>query len=306
MAAHRSSGVRVPRRLHIRSAGVPRLAAALFSASTSVPRLRLRATRFLTALYPAPSVLVRLWRRAIPLAARRSWWHTSLAASRCWSEHPGLRTERGRRGRAGARADRLRVSSSARRQEGGVPVEDLARLGRHPSEFFSLVKLSLGLGLAVAEVITVAFLPHCSAAGSRSTLTPGCGAALLCGLVRDRERRSRTWLRSAGRPSTIIGGYGAAMSFEEPGRGYPYWLAAFALALIERVRRRTCLAVATTLTQIGVGLVTLATLWFLFKEGFVRHDVHDLVFFVAAPPGTGGFLAGCGGGRHGWSRGCSV
>ena len=35
--------------------------------------------------------------------------------------------------------------------------------------------------------------------------------------------------------------------------------------------------------RIGIGLVTLTTLWFLFKEGFVRHDSHDLVFFVATP-----------------------
>ncbi len=72
------------------------------------------------------------------------------------------------------------------------------------------------------------------------------------------------------------------MSAEDPSRSYSYWLAAFALVVIATFAISHSRELARR-AQIGIALLTLATLWFLFKEGFVRHDSHDLVFFVAAP-----------------------
>ena len=166
-----------------------------------------------------------------------------------------------------------------RREGGRVPVWIWLGMGGSLG-ILSLVKLSLGLGLAVIELITVAFLPT---ARRRAVGALALGAVpLFCVGWFGTGNGFQNLVAFGSSSVTIIGGYGAAMSFEQLGRGYPYWLAAFALALIGafavahswRLPRRS---------QIGVGLVTLATLWFLFKEGFVRHDVHDLVFFVAAP-----------------------
>ena len=36
-------------------------------------------------------------------------------------------------------------------------------------------------------------------------------------------------------------------------------------------------------SKIGIGIITLVTVWMIFKEGFVRHDTHDLIFFAVAP-----------------------
>jgi hypothetical protein len=145
---------------------------------------------------------------------------------------------------------------------------------------FSLVKLSLGIGIGVALVITVACLP------SRRWKSVG---AITLGLV---PTFCLGWfgtgngfgnLIAFGRTSVdVIGGYGAAMSIEDPTRTYSYWLAAIAVVVIGWFAFAHARGMARR-ARIGIGLLTLATLWFLFKEGFVRHDSHDLVFFVAAP-----------------------
>ena len=72
------------------------------------------------------------------------------------------------------------------------------------------------------------------------------------------------------------------MSIEDPTRWYAYWWAAGAVVLIGVFAIVHTRGLARR-SQVGIGLVTLSTLWFLFKEGFVRHDNHDLVFFVAVP-----------------------
>jgi len=167
----------------------------------------------------------------------------------------------------------------SRRQDERVPVGIWISLGGILG-IFSLIKLSLGIGIVVAELITVAFLPSDR---RRAVGALALGAVPLFCLGWFATGNGIQNLIAFGRSSVgVVGGYGAAMSIEEPGRGYSYWLAAFALVLIGafavahswRLPRRS---------QIGIGLVTLATLWFLFKEGFVRHDNHDLIFFVAAP-----------------------
>jgi len=145
---------------------------------------------------------------------------------------------------------------------------------------FSLVKSSLGIGIAVALLITLICLPaHRWRAMGGIVL----GAVPLFCLGWFGTGNGFGNLISFIRSSVdVITGYGAAMSLEDPTRWYSYWLAAGASVLI--------LAVAVVHTRgmarrprTGICLITLATLWFLFKEGFVRHDEHDLVFFVAAP-----------------------
>ena len=82
--------------------------------------------------------------------------------------------------------------------------------------------------------------------------------------------------------ASLISGYAGAMEIEDPSRWYTYWLALFATALVLLVASAYVRQLPRR-ERTGVALITLATLWFLFKEGFVRHDYHDLVFFVAAP-----------------------
>ena len=145
---------------------------------------------------------------------------------------------------------------------------------------FSLVKISLGVGIAVALVITVACLP-----GNRrhvlGAIVARGRARVRRGLVRDGERLGNisAYVRSSVQ---VIGGYGAAMSTELPGRGYSYWLAGVAVVLVG-VFALSHMRAMPRRAKIGIGLLTLSTTWFLFKEAFVRHDYHDLVFFVAVP-----------------------
>jgi len=145
---------------------------------------------------------------------------------------------------------------------------------------FSLVKLSLGIGIGVALLITVVCLrsDRWRAAGAVAL-----GAVPLFCLGWFGTGNGFGNLFAFARSSVdVISGYGAAMSLEDPTRSYSYWLASGAVVLIG-----ACAAVSTRgmerRARIGVGLITFTTLWFLFKEGFVRHDAHDLVFFVAAP-----------------------
>ncbi len=167
----------------------------------------------------------------------------------------------------------------SRRQDQPAPVGIWIGLGGLLG-IFSLVKLSFGIGIAVAVLITVAFLPGDR---RRAVGALALGAVPLFCLGWFGTGNGFHNLVAFGSSSiNLIGGYSAAMAYEAPGRGYSYWLAAFAFVLVgvfafahsRRLPRQS---------QIGVGLVTLATLFFLFKEGFVRHDTHDLVFFVAAP-----------------------
>jgi hypothetical protein len=145
---------------------------------------------------------------------------------------------------------------------------------------FSLVKVSLAIGIVVAIVITVLCLPtHRRAA--LGGLVLGAVPLFCLGWFWTGNSLGNVlpYVRSS---LAVIGGYGSAMALEAPDRGYSYWLAALAVILIgvfAIAHARPTVGRA----RIGVGLVTLTTLWFLFKEAFVRHDGHDLVFFVAAP-----------------------
>ncbi len=164
---------------------------------------------------------------------------------------------------------------------GGDPISRWVWIGLGAAiGIFSLVKLSLGIGIGVALVVTVVCLP-----ASRWRAAGGVvlGAVPLFCLGWFGTGNGFGNLIPFGRSSVdVIAGYGAAMSLEDPTRWYSYWLAAGASVLIVAVAIVSTRGLAGR-PRTGVVLITLATLWFLFKEGFVRHDEHDLVFFVAAP-----------------------
>ena len=95
---------------------------------------------------------------------------------------------------------------------------------------FSLVKISLGVAIAVALVITVACL-----LGDRRRVvgTIVLGAVPVFGVAWFGTGNGVGNMSSYVRSSVqIIGGYGAAMSTELPGRGYSYWLAGVAVILV--------------------------------------------------------------------------
>ena len=81
---------------------------------------------------------------------------------------------------------------------------------------------------------------------------------------------------------SLVTGYAAAMEVEDPARWYAYWLALLAVIIV--IASAVVFARQRPARQaLGVVLLTVLTLWFLFKESFVRHDVHDLIFFASAP-----------------------
>ena len=156
--------------------------------------------------------------------------------------------------------------------------------------FFALVKVSLGLGLVVVFIITVACLPRGRlqavkwlALGAVPTLCLAWfGTGNSFGNVMPFARSS----------AAIISGYGPAMSIDYPYGGLPgsvpdrtfaYWWAGFVVIVIGTFAFAQGCKLAVR-ARIGIGFVTFAVVWFLFKEGFVRHDSdHDLIFFAAAP-----------------------
>jgi hypothetical protein len=160
---------------------------------------------------------------------------------------------------------------------------------------FSLVKVSLGVGIAAALIVTVVCMPI----GRRravGALVIG-STATFCVCWFGTGNGFGNIISFAKGSVAVISGYPAAMSIEVPTRLINYGLAvlvmvlvgAFALAHAHGLPRRT---------TIGVGLVTLVIVWLLFKEGFVRHDTpHDVIFFAAAPLVLAAFLPW----RHSWA-----
>ena len=156
--------------------------------------------------------------------------------------------------------------------------------------FFALVKVSLGLGLVVVLIITVACLPR-----GRWQAVKGLALGAVptfCLAWFGTGNGFGNVIPFARSSAAIISGYGPAMSVDYPYGGLPnsvpdrtfaYWWAGFVVIVIGTFAFAQSYKLAVR-ARIGIGLVTLAVVWFLFKEGFVRHDSdHDLIFFAAAP-----------------------
>ncbi len=144
----------------------------------------------------------------------------------------------------------------------------------------SMVKVSLGIGIAAALIVTVACLP-----GDRFRAIGGIAIGAIPAFCLGWFGTGNGFVNVvpfAQNSAAIIGGYASAMSSEVSSRFFAYGLAAivlvllaiFSLVRVNELPRRSA---------IGVLLVTLIIVWLLLKEGFVRHDTHDLVFFAAAP-----------------------
>ncbi len=153
---------------------------------------------------------------------------------------------------------------------------------------FSLIKVGLAVAIGASIVITVACL-HSGRRQAVGWLVLGAVPVFCLGWFGTGNgfQNMVAFARSA---VAVTSGYGAAMSTEMPPIWYSYWLAGFASAVI------CVFAVAHSRgmvrrSRIGIALVTVVSVWFLFKEGFVRHDsTHDTVFFVAAPLLLAAFL----------------
>jgi hypothetical protein len=75
----------------------------------------------------------------------------------------------------------------------------------------------------------------------------------------------------------IASGYSGAMGVET-GRGYEWWYAGLvllAVAILTILRLRS----AGWRERVGTGVIVALFAWVALKEGFVRHDIHDLIFF---------------------------
>lgn len=145
---------------------------------------------------------------------------------------------------------------------------------------FSLIKISLSLGIVVALLVTVV----CQHRNRLRTLGAlAVGAVVTFGLCWFATGNGVGNLLPFARHSeAVIGGYSAAMSIEDPTRAYVYWYAALVVVVIGLFATASARGLPRP-SKIGIGLVTLVILWMLFKEGFVRHDsAHDLIFFTAA------------------------
>jgi hypothetical protein len=144
----------------------------------------------------------------------------------------------------------------------------------------SLITVSLFPPIAVSLAITLLCLPS---RRIRSGLFMGAGAISTFCIAWFGTGSGINDISPFARSSiSLVTGYAGAMEVEDPARWYAYWLALLAAVVI--------IALAVLFARhlparqaIGVVLLTVLTLWFLFKESFVRHDVHDLIFFASAP-----------------------
>lgn len=148
---------------------------------------------------------------------------------------------------------------------------------------FLLVKASLGVGLTVVLVVTVVSLPHHRLRAVRAL---ALGALpTLCLAWFGTGNGFGNIMPFAKSSVAIISGYGPAMSVGNPLGIRPHapWWAAFVVLVIGAFAFAHGYKLAPR-ARIGIGLVTLAVVWFLFKEGFVRYDIsHVLIFFTVAP-----------------------
>lgn len=146
---------------------------------------------------------------------------------------------------------------------------------------FVLVKTSIALGLVVMAIICVLSAPASKRWWIAVYGALGAVPVALVGWFATSNGVGNVWtfLRASYEEGS---GYSSAMALEAPSRWYSYWLALFAVLVvggfvIAHVRRRGRRA------TIGTALGSVVALWFLFKEGFVRHDAHDMIFLAAIP-----------------------
>ncbi len=145
---------------------------------------------------------------------------------------------------------------------------------------FSLLKVSLFPGILAVVAVTVACLPN----GRRRAiegLAIGVVPTFCLGWFGTGNSFGNVFAFAKGAAATIAG-YSSAASIEVASRAYTYWLAAlvvivmagFVMFHVNGLSRRS---------RVGIWVITAVTVWMIFKEGFVRHDTHDLIFFALAP-----------------------
>lgn len=88
-----------------------------------------------------------------------------------------------------------------------------------------------------------------------------------------------SWLRLG---YEFVSGY-SAMAIESPGRLYLYWLAAAVVLLVLALAIHREGPSESNWRRLAWVVMTGVVLEALFRESFVRHDLHDLLFFAAAP-----------------------
>lgn len=174
------------------------------------------------------------------------------------------------------------VAVLSRSDEAPVPLWIWVGLGVMLS-IFSLVKLSLGVGLVVVLIITVVCLP-----GRRTKAVKALALGALptfCLAWFGTGNSFANLVPYAKSSVASVTGYGPAMSLDDPLGivAHAYWWAAFVVIVIGAFAFAHGYKLAPR-ARIGIGLVTLVVVWFLFKEGFVRYDLsHALIFFAVAP-----------------------
>ncbi len=145
---------------------------------------------------------------------------------------------------------------------------------------FSLVQVSLGLGIVVVLFITVASLSRrrVDAAGA---IVVGAVPAFCLGWFGTGNGLGNVVPFAKG-SAAIISGYTPAMGLVISGRADAGVLAAVVVVMIAVLAYDHARGLLWR-SSIGIFLATMVVVWLLLKEAFVRHDTHDLVFFAAAP-----------------------
>jgi hypothetical protein len=146
---------------------------------------------------------------------------------------------------------------------------------------FSLLKVSLGPGIVAVLIVTVACL-----AGGRWRAIGGIAFGAIptfCLAWFGTGNGFGNILAFAKGSLAMITGYASAQSLEGPGLAYHYGLALLVVVLVG-VFAWADVGGLSQRSKFGIGIISLVTVWIIFKEGFVRHDLfHDLIFFAVAP-----------------------
>src|SRR5579862_2323985 len=145
------------------------------------------------------------------------------------------------------------------------------------ASLLSLMKISTGVAAGCLLLIALV-----SCARQRSHVLLSLGAAALTWLAGwfgtgNDFGNVPTYVKAAYAESV---GYSQAMQLEVPGKLSHYWLAGLAFALTLTYIFGVSIKYPLP-RRIAAVLSVFIAEWFLFREGFVRHDIHDVIFVSA-------------------------
>lgn len=153
-----------------------------------------------------------------------------------------------------------------------------------------LVKFSVGLVILVLAIIATLIRPGPRRLANAAAALGAAVVATLVGWVATGNSIANlpTWITSSVQ---VTAGYSAGMGLEVTSLAGDYWRAPLVAAVVLGVAALEVRRQRSAPARWGIGLLILAVLAAAFKEGFVRHNLHSLIYFGVAAMALAGLRA---------------